>query len=539
MSIYEINSFRGAISDYEDKGIPGAFKMGKNLDVRKRIDSLSAGQALTDEGLSGSPSASVSPSASQSPSASPSATASPSASASPSGSPSSSASPSTGISPSPSASPSASSSPSSSASPSSSGSPSPSPSAGLSTVFSDLILTFVRATDGYTYGFGDTGVIYRRDADGGTVRVYKDPDGKIKGASQWYIDDGTKWLYWATDTLLKRKELPGLNDWNDVETVGNLVSAEWHTITQVGGALAIANSRFIAYVGYDASYTQEATDLIPGNVAKTIIERNGRAIIGTVKASDTTSGVNGAVDTEIPLAQVGDNGEIFYANMSDSIPVNRFPGGGQVNPGGVTNLIDQANFFEWEEGASSWIDKHAVGNLALFGVYNADTGYNGVYTYGRKYKNHPFVLNLEHNLEVDEIGAVIDVDGTTVMSYRDGSDYGVKATDSSTKATGTYEGLDFKAPVKRPQNITNWKRVELFFDPLDNGSSIEFWYRVDKTGNWVQAKLVDGTTSFATAGKKKAVFFINADGQIFEPRVVTNPFGNLTPEIHRIRVYFN
>ena len=63
MPIYEIKSFKGGLSQYEDKGIPGAFKFATNLDIRKRIDSISANQALTDEGLidSSSPSASVSP----------------------------------------------------------------------------------------------------------------------------------------------------------------------------------------------------------------------------------------------------------------------------------------------------------------------------------------------------------------------------------------------------------------------------------------------------------------------------------------------
>lgn len=535
--IYEIKSFTG-LSDYEDKGIAGSFKFGANLDVRKRIDSLSAGQALTEEGLSGSPSASQSPSASTSPSSSPSTTPSPSASQSPSASPSSSASPSTGISPSPSRSPSASQSPSASVSPSHSNSPSPSPSAGLSTVFDDLIHWFVESSDGYVYGFGNTGSIYRRDSDGITIRVYKDPNGAIKGASEWFTSDNKVWLYWATNNELVRKELPGRDDWNDVESVGSLSTADYHMIKQAGGALMIGNGSNVAFVGYDGSFTPEATDLIPGNLIKTVVERDGRGIFGTVNASNTAKGVNGAIDTEYPLAQIGDNGEIFYANMTDSIPITRFPGGGKVNPGGVANELTPINFFEYEEGASSWIDKNAVGNMAMFGVFNADSGKNGIYTYGRRRKNNPFVLNLEYEMDVDEIGAVISTNDIVLASYKDGTDFGVRAEDPNNKATGTYEGLDFKAPVKRPQNIVNWKMAELFFDPLPNGSSIEFWYKLDKTGSFVQAKVDDGSTSFSTANKKKAVFLIGANAQIFEPRVVLNPFGNYTPEVHRLRIYF-
>lgn len=525
MSIYEITSFRGGLSQYEDKGISGSFKFAKNLDIRKRVDSISANQALVDEGLDSSQSPSASESPSSSPSLSPSASVS--HSPSPTGSSSASTSPSSSVSNSPSASQSPSASPSSS----------PSPSSGSGSIFDDLIVSFVEAKNGYTYGFGDTGSVYRRDADGFWVRAYKDPDGEITGAAEWY-SPGKVFLYFATRTKLKRLNITGLEDWGLVEEVGNLTDSDWHTMRETGGALAIANSEYLAYVGYDESFTPETLDLVPGNIAKTLVERDGRAIIGTARKADPTKSINAAIDTEVQLAQVGDDGEIFFANMIDTIPAARFPGGGKVRPGGVCNLIKNVNFFEWEEGASSWIDKQEVGNIAVFGVYDGDSGKNGLYTYGRKSKNQPFTLNLDYEMDVDDIGAVINTNDTVLVSYRDGTDYGVMAVDPNNKATGTYEGLDFKAPVKQPQNITNWKKTELFMKPLPADCSVEFWYRIDKTGDFVQAKTDTGEDSFETTGGQKAVFFVAANGQIFEPRVVINPNGNFTPEVYRIRTYF-
>ena len=167
MLVYEIKSFEGGLSSFNDRGIRGAFKFASNINIRKANDTLSAGQAMEEEGLfdtSHSQSASVSQSASQSPSRSGSASKSPSGSVSPSLSPSASGSRSA----------SKSLSPSGSASPSSSISASLSPSAGLNNVFVDLILFFVKATDGNTYGFGDAGNIYRRYPDGFTRNVYAD-----------------------------------------------------------------------------------------------------------------------------------------------------------------------------------------------------------------------------------------------------------------------------------------------------------------------------------------------------------------------------
>ena len=351
MDAFEIKYWNGGLSDEEDKGIRGAFKFGSNLDLHRETDSLKCGQALVDEGLasSHSPSLSVSPSASVSRSPSPS----PSASSSPTPSPSASVSPSASKSLSP------------SVTPSSSESPSPSPTAGLTTIFEDLIHFLVKCSDGYTYGFGNTGCVYRRDADAFWQRVYKDADGAIKGAEEKPSSTGKLYLYWATDRTLKRKEIPGLSNWNDVETVNNnLESADWHTMKQIGGALKIVNRDKLALVGYDDSYTNEALDLIPGNWAKTVVERDGRAIVGTYKAADPDKGINAAIDSEYPLAQVGDDGEIYFANMSDSMPVKRLPGGGKVNPGGVCNKVQAVEFFEWEETALSWIDKQSVGNMA-------------------------------------------------------------------------------------------------------------------------------------------------------------------------------
>lgn len=531
MAIYEITKFSGGLSDFDDRGIVGSFKFGSGLDIRKDVDSLSCQQALVDEGLL----ASNSPSLSQSPSASASRSPSPSSSASVSPTPSPSAS----------ASPSASPSRSPSTTPSSSISPSPSPSAGLTTVFHDLIRFFVKCDDGYTYGFGSTGYIYRRDADAYWQRVYKDPNGAIKGAAEWYSDTGKAYLYWATDKQLNRKEIPGLSNWNDVNTTGvgtwpktNLESATWHTMTEAGGSLIIANRQYLALVGYDDSYTNEALNLIPGRLANVVIERNGRSIVGTARAGNPNRGVNGMIDSELPLSQIGDDGEIFYSDMNNSIALKSFPGGGKVNPGGVTNEVDQVDFFEWEQNALSWIDKQSVGNMALFGVYNATTGRNGIYSYGRKKKNAPFVLNLDYPMDVDEIGAVVNVDGTTLASYRDGSDFGVMAVDPTAKGTGIYEGLDFRAPVKKPEVITGWTMAEVLCDPLPNGASIEFWYKINKTGDWIRAYTASGGLSFNSAQGKKAVFRIGAEGDIFEPRVVLYPTGNDSPEIHRIRVYF-
>jgi len=532
MAIFEIKEWGGGISSFSDRGIRGAFKFGSNLDIRKIVDTLTCGQRLVEEGELGgthSISASVSPSASISPSASVSVSPSPSNSPSKSASPSASASKSG----------SKSASPSASLSPSSSNSASPSLSSGLNNIFEDLIRFFVKASDGNTYGFGNTGFIYRRYNDGYWRNIYKDPDGQIKGAEE-KPSATTTYLQWATGTKVKQKELPGNSNWTDVEIVAeNLPDADWHTMRQVGGANYISAGSDIALVGYDDSYTNEALNLIPGNIAKTIVERNGRAVIGTYKAGYPNKGVNGMIDCEVPLAQIGDDGKIFFANFTDTMPVKRFPGGGRVNPGGVANEVDQINIFDWESTALSWIDKQTLGNMSLWGVFGADTDKNGVYTYGRKNKEQPFTLNLEYALEVDEIGAVANVEGVTIVSYRDGNDFGVKAVDSTVKALGTYESLEFRAPIKKPEGITQWKYTEIFMEILPAGCSIELFYKMNRSEGWTRAYTANGDASYSTTNGKKATFRIGAEGDIFEHKILLTPSFNLTPTVLRSRTYFD
>jgi hypothetical protein len=372
---------------------------------------------------------------------------------------------------------------------------------------------------------------------------------EIKGAAEKPSSSGKVYLLFATNTNIHRKEIPGRADWNDVDTAGtvqgdewpktNLDGEAWHTMRQIQGDVLIANGSKLAMAAYDDSYTNEALDLIPGNTAKTLIERTGRVVIGTVLTSDPSNGVNSAIDAESPLVQVGNDGALYFANMVDSVPITRFPGGGRTNPGGVCNEISQVSLFTWESTALSWIDKQVFGNMALFGVFAATQGYNGIYSYGRQDKQHNQVLNLKYGLEVQEIGAIEHFNGLTFASYYDGSTLGVKVTDLKNKARAVYNGLDFRPSAGKKELQTNsFKRVELFLLPLPAGCSVEFWYKADKNGDYKQALTGDGKTSYSITGGKKAEFSIGAEVQVFEPQIVLNPSGNTTPEVIRTRTYF-
>jgi len=455
MQRFQVRSIIGGISDYSDRGVLGSFKFASGIDIRKQTDSISCQQGLTAEGVG---------------------------------------------------------------------------------VITDLILWLVPSSDGNVYGFGDTGKIYKRVGTTWTL-VYTD-SGKITGAAEWISDSDKYYLYWTVGTNLHRKEIPGNTGWTDVDADAgwpktNLENVAWHTMKIADAMLMICNGPYVAMVGYDESYTVEAVQVYPNELTKTIIERQGYAIIGTYQDNDSekgalyswksdalnwiqrkeipSKGINGMIDTELTLMQAGDQGNFFYSDMSNVLPVNGIQESGQVNPDGVD--IDDG--------------------LGLFGMYGGTN--SGIYTLGRKRKNSPFVLNLDYPLTATEIGSVKNLGSAILISYKNGGTYGVKRVDSTLKGTGIYESLDLVAPKEFVRPLL-WKSVVLRTKEMPSGTSIACYYRVNKNGSWVQAYM-QGQVATHTTGQE-AIFLIGAESQIFEFKLVLTPSANETPEVF-LPIYVN
>ncbi|MCH8278912.1 MAG: hypothetical protein IIC12_08300, partial [Proteobacteria bacterium] len=155
-----------------------------------------------------------------------------------------------------------------------------------------LIQFFVGASDGNTYGFGNAGNIYKRTSSSVYSVVYTDGTARsIKGAYEWEHDDGNNYLYWAYDTALCRKPLPGASDWSDVEEdIQTLSAADWHAMKQAGGSLLMGNANKLAMVDYAGNFTDDAMDIRPGNVVKCLEEKDDFVIIGSTREDEAEFG---------------------------------------------------------------------------------------------------------------------------------------------------------------------------------------------------------------------------------------------------------
>lgn len=493
---YQLRTFIGGMSDYEDKGTAGSFKFSSGLDIRKQQDSLSAQQGLTDDLATGT--------------------------------------------------------------------------------FDAACYAVVPSSNGNTYFFLYNGKIYSRHSDATYHLVYTETNdsGHITGAAEWYDSAGWTYIVYCTDTRVNIKKLLGpsytpAEPWSDVNTAStgswpktNLSTAPsgitWHRPVMSNGVLLITNVHTLAQVGYDLSYTSNALQLIPGNVAKTIVERKIYAITGCYRSDNKEesaffswdeisldwndkeilkyAGVNAAIDTEIGIAQIGSNGQLYLSNLNSPMPIRAIRGGGSSDPDGIT----------------------AYHGMALLGIFGNTSG-NGVYSYGRINKNAPIVLNLEYPLTCDEIYSVKTVGSDILIVYKNGTSYGVKKVDFSNKVTtATYQSLDLIAPLGTRRypiplgRLLNWKYVDLQCDPLPSGCKIEVWFRYDKiitahgasdSNGWIQANMDPGNTGSGlqaqTTGQQNFTFYIGQKARVMELQLKLFPSGNTTPSINEANLYFS
>ncbi len=475
---WTINSFRGGNADWENKGIAGSFKPSSGLDIRKTRDTLSCSQKVTLCTTSDN-----------------------------------------------------------------------------SGVFDGLVMFFVNGDDGVTYAFADNGKIY---AWSGTTWVlkYTDPDGAIKGAEQWYDNTPQAIIVWATDTKIKQKIIPGNATWstgNDVSNIAtNLTSATWHTMAIANGNLQVCNSAYLGMYTFAKAWSQQIFTTTPDNILKTVIERLGNVVMGAVKKTNAekgtliewivgangytkkkeipAKGVNAIVDGEVTIMQAGTNGGLIYSDFVNILPITSFPGeSGQSDPGGADNYRGVAMF-------------GAYGVTAIDGDIAANLVMNGIYTIGRKKKNAQFVLNLDYPIDADRISAVKACNGIIFVAYKKGSTNRIAMIDSTLKGNAIYRTLDFTPPVMMPDNGAVWSLVQLEMLPLPASCAVELWYRIDKSGLYLQAKLEGGSTQVVpnTDGSDmtRAVFQVAAQGRICELMVKLFSHNNATPEITKVITYF-
>jgi hypothetical protein len=480
---YHISSFLGGTSDYEDKGIRGSFKSGYNLDIRKQIDSLSCGQALTDDLAVGTMTAQayfVVPA-----------------------------------------------------------------SDGNTYFFCYDGKIFRRNSSGvYILVWTDVnesghiiGACEWYSSAGWTYLLWATPTRlnikKIAGTGYTQTEPWNDVNVADTGTWPKTN-LTSTNWHTMCIANGALQICNGNVMALVGYDLSYTNESLRLIPGNSAKCVLERDKYGVIGCTKTdykdesaFFTWDGIGLSWNDKKIIKFSRLNSMIDTEIAIAQFGTDGQLYIPDFRSQVPFRQIRGGGESNPDGVTAY-------------------HGMALMGIFNNTNEINGVlaNGIYSIGRVNNNADIILNLEYQLTCDEIYSVKTVGTDILVVYKLGSQYGVKKVDWSNKSTAVYQSLDLVAPIKNVPlgRMLEWATIDLQCQPLPADCKIECWYKYDKQGDFIQANTdPDNPGSglqFQGTGNQNAVFYVAQPARVSEVQLVLIPSGNETPEVNEINAYF-
>lgn len=154
------------------------------------------------------------------------------------------------------------------------------------------------------------------------------------------------------------------------------------------------------------------------------------------------------------------------------------------------NFLGENKYMEVYPGAvTNW------NGIPRFGISGGDTTtlIRGVYSYGRRSKDYPRTLNLDHVISTGStdsdvrIGALLGVGPAEfLVGWRDDTAYGVDMIDTSNDlASGTWESLIFDADAPTAEKLLS--SIKLVFEALANGQSFTVEFKRDRESSWQSA----------------------------------------------------
>ena len=410
----------------------------------------------------------------------------------------------------------------------------------------DLVKVIVPCSNGSSYLFGSTnGKIWERQSNGTyTLRHTASPGAGSIGIKGAFEDQG--YLYWVTQSRIGRVAVPsaggafsGQND--DWATLTN-GDASYHPTVKLNLVNYIGDGKYISQIE-DGVFTADALDLKEGTRVKSLGAIITELLAGTFIATDVNNtniyrwntwsesfssddpvpenGINAFIPTDnYVLVQAGNKGN-FYIYSNDRLErAFKIPG----SWGGTNKAIVHPN-----AGAN-------YNGLPLFGLsnVNGNPAPQGVYSYGSYSPNYPAILNLEYVISQNktssiEIGAIAVVGDLILVSWKDGSSYGVDKLDTSAKYTGAY--LDTRLIMKNRIKLARVATITVAYRTLPSGTSINI-KNSKNHGSFSSAMTTKQDT------KRKTIYTTVALEEVSTLQVRVEPVanGNDAPEIEQITI---
>ncbi len=365
------------------------------------------------------------------------------------------------------------------------------------TIVDELCKVSITASDGSTLWFSSTsGKIWRRTLDGVWSLIHTTaPTSGNAGCSGAKEYDG--YIYWATESYLHRKPVGNLSDWSDaVDNWAEFTNTDpdFHPMVLQGVSLFIGDKNYVAKVyKYNGVHTfvANALDIRQPHRIKTMIAYGIDLVLGTfihekvnlcsVIRWDTVSeswsvadsieenGINAFIkDGNYHYAQAGRAGRVYYYNGKTLEPAYRIPG-------------------DWSPTQTAYINPDATTihqTFPLFGLSNVSGNpqLQGVYSFGSYSKDYPKTLDLSYPVSAGlsniEIGSLRAVGSDLLVSWYDGTNYGVDLLDWSTKYTSAYIETGILTPPELRSFLKNSLKIIInFADILPNDCDVKVKYK--------------------------------------------------------------
>lgn len=375
------------------------------------------------------------------------------------------------------------------------------------------------ASNGYSFWFSATsGKIWARASNGTWTLAYTTVAGAgTHGCSGAMEFNG--YIYWATQSRLHRIAIANADDaWASVDlnwATFTATDADFHPMAIQDLTLFIGDANLVAEVSSAGSFTANVLDLKTPYRIKTMIPYDIDLLIGTYIADtvnlteiirwDTVStswntsdpieevGINSFIrDDNYVYANAGLAGNMYLYDGSRLIPYKKVPGTYSSTAYGSVHPNASANF----KGIPVFGFSNGSGNPAL----------EGVYSFGSYSRDYPKVMDLSWVISQDltsgvEIGAITVLGFDLMVSWKEGSNFGVDKIDYTAKYASAY--VESRMLYEEMRDVLKTLAdLKAFYDSLPASCGVTFSYSINNAA-YVALTDVDDTKLAACTTKTR------------------------------------
>lgn len=420
----------------------------------------------------------------------------------------------------------------------------------------------VISSNGRSYHFSSTsGKIWERDSGGSWTLVHTTtPAAGAALCLGAYEYQGI--IYWATQSRLHRilaSDAEGAVEWaanvdEDFATF-DVTDAVYHPMIEQNLILYIGDGNQVAQVE-ETTFSSNALDIKTPLRISALGKIGTDLLIGTFVDDNITKTElirwntwSVSFDTFDTIDEVGirafipsDNLVYVYAGISgniytyDGIELNLFKKVPAVYSSTATAIVHP--------------DATAVLNgNSLFGVSNVsgDPVEQGVYRLGRNSRNYSRIMDLPYPISERsggslvlsgiEIGSIEVIGQKILVSWKNGSTYGVDLLDESTKLDGAY----FETRVMQVDRTisSQFAKFEVAYNDLPASTDIDLGYKLNYAASYTTVPTDDDRKRDDTKHLKMLFEKEGLSGVALQAKVSLTTNSNDSPSIERLDVYVN